>query len=102
MLKLESTAFNLVRLLCFDGALFIWLLYGNSLYFSTSNDCSAVASTASINILFVAALCLGYLGAAAYLVIFVTLPFVYLKQRTELLMSQTERHAEIEGLAASL
>ena len=102
MMNLESTAFNLVRLLCFDGALFIWLLYGNSLYFSSSNDCSAVDSTVYINFLFVGALCLGYLGALAYLVIFITLPFVYLKQRTELIMSQTERHNEIEGLANSL
>jgi len=102
ILGTDSTALNLVRLLCFDGVLFIWLLYGNSLYFSSSNDCSTVDATSSINTLFVVALCLGYLGVAAYLVILATLPFVYLKQRTELVMAQTERHREIEGVLSSL
>ena len=99
---LDSTAFNLVRLLCFDSCLFIWLLYGNSLYFSASNDCSAIPATQSVNTLFVSALCLGYLGVCAYLVILATLPFVYLKQRTELIMAQTEKQREIEEVIASL
>ena len=100
--KLDSTAFNLVRLLCFDGVLFIWLIYGNSLYFSSSNECGYIPATRSINILFMVDLCIGYISVAAYLVIFATLPFVYLKQRTELIMAQTEKQREIEGVIASL
>lgn len=102
VLKMDSMAFNLLRLLCFDGLLLTWLLYGNALYFSTSNDCSTNESTHSINALFVGALGLGYLGVAGYLFVLFTLPFVYLKQRTELVMAQTASLRETEGLINSL
>ena len=101
-LQIESVVFDVLRLLVFDSALFIWMVYGTSLYFSTSNNCSSNDASYAMNVMFVTTLGIGYLALLVYLFILVTLPAVYLKQRTELAATKAEREAKINDLIQSL
>lgn len=56
-----ANVFSFASFFTIDGALLVWLIYGNKLYFSSENDCGIVEGTELLNTIMFLILVLGYL-----------------------------------------
>ena len=59
-----------------DGAIVGWLVYGNCLYYSKSNDCDKHEATAGANTFMFLLIIFGYLTMLGYLMVILVLPFL--------------------------
>ena len=68
--------FELTRMAIMDGATVGWLVYGNCLYFSKSNDCDEHDATAGANSFMFFLIVLGYFSMLGYIIMVMSLPIL--------------------------
>ena len=92
--------YEIVRLFLIDGILIIWLLYGNSLYYSEQNDCRKNERTRFIVDFMGAILFVGYLLISLYLLLICTVPCLYLYVRHHMnIQMRLQQEAELRRLS---
>ena len=70
--------YNIILFIIVDGLLFIWLSYGNRLYYSKSNDCMYNEGTKYLIQFMAAMLAIGYFLQIVYILILVSFPCIYI------------------------
>ena len=75
--------FDVLKLLFIDGFLIAWLVYGNQIYYSRSNNCHSNPGTQFLDEFMSCILFIGYLLMAMYGLILITLPclFIYIRMQ---------------------
>jgi hypothetical protein len=75
--------YNCFAFVICNGAMAICLIYGYSLYYSDSNNCDDLASTAFLSSVMFIILFIGYMLGFVYLMLLCTVPCLYVMIRDQ-------------------
>ena len=70
--------FELLKLLLIDLSMAVWLLYGNTIYFSKQNDCDRFEGTQGLNNAMLVVLMVGWLQLLTLFLVLLFVPCFFL------------------------